>query len=159
MRTFEYRQGTSSKFWNIELQGDSFTVTFGRTGSKGQTQVKQFASESKAQQEHDKLVREKVNKGYVETTPAAAAVASNPMQRALEEALAENPDDLATHAAYADFLTEQGDPRGEFIQVQLALEDTKLTASQRKKFRQREAELLAEHEREWLGELAPMLLG
>src|SRR5262245_58323153 len=158
MRTFEYRQGTSSKFWNIELQGDSFTVTFGRIGSKGQTQVKQFASESKAQQEHDKLVREKVNKGYVETTPVAAAVASNPMQRALEEALAENPDDLASHAAYADFLTEQGDPRGEFIQVQLALEDQTQPAKQRQALQKREKALLEKHGRTWLGELAPYLL-
>jgi uncharacterized protein (TIGR02996 family) len=41
------------------------------------------------------------------------------LREALEEALAENPDDRATHAAYADLLTEQNDPRGEFIQVQI----------------------------------------
>ena len=45
------------------------------------------------------------------------------LRLALEQALVENPDDLAAHAAYADLLMEEGDPRGEFIQVQLALDE------------------------------------
>jgi hypothetical protein len=61
--------------------------------------------------------------------------------------------------AYADFLIEQGDPRGEFIAVQLALEDPTRLPGERKKLRQREKSLLKKHEREWLGELAPLLLG
>jgi hypothetical protein len=60
--------------------------------------------------------------------------------------------------AYADYLAEQGDPRGEFIQVQIALEGPELSGEQYRRMRQREAELLALHEREWLGELAPHLL-
>ena len=31
------------------------------------------------------------------------------LRQALESALVENPDDLATHRAYADLLMEQGD--------------------------------------------------
>ncbi len=45
------------------------------------------------------------------------------MREAFEQAIREGPDDLASHAACADWLQEQGDPRGEFIRVQLALED------------------------------------
>src|SRR5262245_52486862 len=82
----------------------------------------------------------------------------DPLREALEQALVENPDDLAAHSAYADYLVEQGDPRGEFIQVQLALERP-LPGAERKRLHQREEELLAAHEREWLGELAPLLLG
>jgi uncharacterized protein (TIGR02996 family) len=78
---------------------------------------------------------------------------------ALEAALVAEPDDLATHHAYADLLTEQGDPRGEFIHVQLALEDAGRTTDERQQLRRRERELLDAHEREWLGELAPLLLG
>jgi uncharacterized protein (TIGR02996 family) len=81
------------------------------------------------------------------------------LRDALESALVENPDDLATHYAYADFLQEQGDPRGEFIQVQLALEDPDRTTTERQKLQQRERELLAEHGRKWLGVLADELLG
>ena len=35
----------------------------------------------------------------------------------------------------ADYLTEQGDPRGEFMQVQLALEEETKSAAERKKLR------------------------
>jgi uncharacterized protein (TIGR02996 family) len=80
------------------------------------------------------------------------------MREALEGALFANSDDLASHMAYADWLSEQGDPRGEFIQVQLALEDESKPAEERKKLQQREQELLAAHGAEWLGGLAPVLL-
>jgi predicted DNA-binding WGR domain protein len=73
MRTFEYRDEKSSKFWNIELQGDHFTVTYGKIGTKGSTTLKEYpGDEAKARKEHDKLVAEKTGKGYKETTPAAA---------------------------------------------------------------------------------------
>src|SRR5262245_49664474 len=82
----------------------------------------------------------------------------DPLREALEQALLENPDDVASHMAYADYLRDQGDPRGEFVQVQLALEDSKRPPAERKRLKKREDELLAAHEREWLGELAPLLL-
>jgi uncharacterized protein (TIGR02996 family) len=77
----------------------------------------------------------------------------------LEKALVEDPDDLAAHSAYADWLTQEGDPRGEFIQVQLVLEDENRSAAERKKLQERERELRDAYERKWLGELAPILLG
>jgi uncharacterized protein (TIGR02996 family) len=152
VRTFEFDDGKSRKFWNIDLQGQQFTVTYGRRGTPGQSQTKKFADATKAQAEHDKLIKEKLGKGYVETTAGAAAP---PTVKALENALVADPDDLGAHAAYADFLTEQGDPRGEFIQVQLALEDPARTAKERQQLQKREKELLKAHEREWLGDLAP----
>jgi uncharacterized protein (TIGR02996 family) len=79
--------------------------------------------------------------------------------KVLEEALFNDPDDVAAHAAYADWLTEQGDPRGEFIQVQLALEDPARPPSERKQLQKREQALLEGHGRQWLGELAPYLFG
>ena len=54
MRTFEYHGGGSHKFWNIAVEGKSFTVTFGRVGAKGTTQTKTFASPGKATAEADK---------------------------------------------------------------------------------------------------------
>src|SRR5262245_31300222 len=80
------------------------------------------------------------------------------LRTALEAAIAEDPDDLASVAAYADFLHDQGDVRGEFIQVQLALEGAGLTAEACEGLRARERQLLKKHERDWLGELAPFLL-
>jgi uncharacterized protein (TIGR02996 family) len=151
MRTFEFDDGKSRKFWNIDLQGQRFTVTYGRLGTQGQTQTKEFANAAKAQAEHDKLIKEKLAKGYVETTAGGARA---PTAKALENALAADPDDLAAHAAYADFLTEQGDPRGEFIQVQLALEDPARPAKERKELQKREAAFLKKLGSAWLGPLA-----
>jgi uncharacterized protein (TIGR02996 family) len=81
------------------------------------------------------------------------------LQQALEEALVENPDDLATHSAYADYLMEQNDPRGEFIQVQLALEDPVRSPDERARLRARESNLLANYSREWLGDPGRFLVG
>jgi uncharacterized protein (TIGR02996 family) len=163
MRTFELSEGSSDKFWTIDLQGTSFVVTWGRRGTRGQTQTKTFADAARALKEHDKLVAEKIGKGYVETTPAgagarAAAPQPTPLSGALEKALFESPDDLAAHMAYADHLNERGDPRGEFIQVQLALEDESKSAAERKKLQAREMALLDAHQRQWLGGLAKFFL-
>src|SRR5437870_4588525 len=114
MRHFTYSDAKSHKFWNIELQGSSFTVTYGRQGTAGQTQTKSFPDAAKAQKEHDKLIKEKLGKGYVEQ--GAAPAGGGGMREALESALVANPDDLANHMAYADWLSDQGDPSGEFIQ-------------------------------------------
>jgi uncharacterized protein (TIGR02996 family) len=161
MRTFEFDDGKSHKFWNIELTGTSFTVTYGKVGTQGQTQTKSFPDVTRARKEHDKLVAEKLKKGYSETTPTStpAPTPTSPLRQALESALVENPDDLATHSAYADHLTEQGDPRGEFIQTQLALENPALTAQERKKLEKRETELLTQHGKQWLGEVGRFLVG
>ena len=73
---------------------------------------------------------------------------------ALEVALAANPDDFATHAAYADLLAEQGDPRGDFIRLQLALEDRKQPAERLRAMEQEAAQLRRRHEPDWIGPLA-----
>src|SRR5262249_51933391 len=127
MRTFQYSDAKSHKFWNIEVSGKSFTVTYGKIGAAGQTQTKTFASPEKAQAEADKLIKEKTKKGYLETTPKAAASDAE----AFEKALAANPHDVTGWHAYADFLAERGDPRGEFMQVQIALENEALSKKER----------------------------
>jgi uncharacterized protein (TIGR02996 family) len=154
MRTFEFHRPSSYRFWTIEVQGASFTVTFGKVGTSGQTRTKSFASPEKAHRAAERLIREKTGKGYVETTPFVATRQAV----AFERALAENPDDRATWSAYADYLDEQGDLRGEFMQVQLALEDEARSREERKRLRAREKELLKEHEQVWLANLAPHLL-
>jgi uncharacterized protein (TIGR02996 family) len=84
-------------------------------------------------------------------------VAMLSLRDALESALVENPDDVATHYAYADYLQEQGDPRGEFIQLQLALEEPQRSEAERQQLQARAEELLQEHQGEWLGILADEL--
>ncbi len=51
-----------------------------------------------------------------------ATLANEARNPALERAIADNPYDLASFAVYADWLIEQGDPRGELMAAQIATE-------------------------------------
>jgi predicted DNA-binding WGR domain protein len=65
---FEFRQGTSDKFWRIAVSGCDVTVVYGRRGTKGSSVVKTYESPERARREANKLTLEKTRKGYVETT-------------------------------------------------------------------------------------------
>lgn len=65
-RRFEFVEGGSSKFWEIEVQGQGHTVRFGRIGTAGQAKTKSFANEAAAQADAEKLIAEKLRKGYAE---------------------------------------------------------------------------------------------
>jgi uncharacterized protein (TIGR02996 family) len=85
-------------------------------------------------------------------------VSPKPTRQVLEEALAADPDDRAAAAAYADLLLEEGDPRGELIEVQLALDEPGLPDAERDRLSAREDELIEDHAEDWLGSLAEELL-
>jgi predicted DNA-binding WGR domain protein len=70
-RRFELVEGSSSKFWQISVDGAAFTVTYGRIGTAGTSKMTACASPAEAKAEADKLVKEKVKKGYQE--PGAVA--------------------------------------------------------------------------------------
>ncbi|MDI1483885.1 DUF4132 domain-containing protein [Polyangium sp. y55x31] len=78
MRRFEFVEGSSKKFWQIERDGSQLSIQWGKIGTAGQSQVKDFPSEQKAQAEHDKLVAEKTKKGYVEVAAPDASAAPPP---------------------------------------------------------------------------------
>jgi predicted DNA-binding WGR domain protein len=75
MRRFEYVGGTSEKFWEVEREGTEVTVRFGRLGTNGQTQTKDLGTEAAATAHLERLVADKVKKGYVEGVASAAAPA------------------------------------------------------------------------------------
>ena len=62
----EFEEGTSSKFWRARLEGRTLYINYGRIGSQGQTQPKDFPSPELARKELDKLVADKRKKGYVD---------------------------------------------------------------------------------------------
>ncbi len=72
-RRLVYRDGGSDKFWEVECVGASYRVTFGRTGTAGQTQTKTFASEREALAAAEKVTAEKLRKGYVDDTSGSAS--------------------------------------------------------------------------------------
>ncbi len=69
------------------------------------------------------------------------------------QALREDPHDDETRLIYADWLDERGDPRGEFLRVQVELANGVPDLEHRERLHQRSAELLAAYEAQWLGPL------
>jgi uncharacterized protein (TIGR02996 family) len=76
----------------------------------------------------------------------------------LEALIAKAPDDVGNYNVYADWLIQQGDPRGELINAQLKYE-TATAAADRSALEDRIGELHAKHDAEWLGELATQKQG
>jgi predicted DNA-binding WGR domain protein len=65
-RYFEFVGGTSAKFWEVTVSGCDVTVRFGRLGASGQIQTKTLEDAPAARKHAENLVRQKLEKGYVE---------------------------------------------------------------------------------------------
>jgi predicted DNA-binding WGR domain protein len=72
-RELVYMDAKSSKFWNIELAGNAYTVNYGRIGTDGQTLTKSFSDEAGAKKEVEKLIKEKLGKGYVDAAESGVS--------------------------------------------------------------------------------------
>jgi uncharacterized protein (TIGR02996 family) len=161
MRTFTNE--TSQQAWAVKRDGATLTTTAGKVGGKGRTTTRKFADAIRAGREMNRRIAEKRGEGYVETTPVETFPPLPPQGALLEKALADDPDDLSAHMAYADWLSEQSDERllarGQLVRTQLALEGEGVPASERRKLKRREKLLLQGQQRLFFGELAPFLLG
>lgn len=62
----KYIDGTSDKFWQIEVQQTTYTVTYGKNGTKGTSQSKTFESSEECLKAAEKILNEKIKKGYSE---------------------------------------------------------------------------------------------
>lgn len=72
---------------------------------------------------------------------------------ALLAAIHANPDDDAARAVWADWLSERGDPRGEFVSLMLRADRAYPNEQESKAIKK----LLDAHGEEWLGDLAGVL--
>jgi predicted DNA-binding WGR domain protein len=77
-RRFECIEGTSKKFWEISVDGAVQVVRFGRLGTDGQRDEKKLGSPADAKASAEKLVAQKVKKGYREVAPASNGKATPP---------------------------------------------------------------------------------
>ena len=68
-RFFINQNDLSDKFWNIEYEGEEQIVHYGKIGTAGREITKKFASEEECQKESEKLIAQKMKKGYVEVSP------------------------------------------------------------------------------------------
>lgn len=67
-RRFEFSEGKSNKFWQIQVAGSDVTVRFGKIGSQGQVNTKSFSDPAAAHKHAEKLIAEKTAKGYREVS-------------------------------------------------------------------------------------------
>lgn len=74
----------------------------------------------------------------------------------LAEILA-NPSDDTPRLVYSDWLTEQGDPYGEFIRLQIERESLPAGSSAAKRMRTRELKLQKEHGTYWAAGIPPLV--
>ena len=72
----KYIDGNSNKFWQIEVTGLEYTVTYGKNGTSGVSQSKSFSTDEECLKMAEKILAEKVKKGYSES--GDVAVASKP---------------------------------------------------------------------------------
>jgi predicted DNA-binding WGR domain protein len=60
-----FKDDASDKFWEAATDGNKLIVRWGKTGSKGQIQLKSFPDGDAARKEMEKLIKEKQAKGYL----------------------------------------------------------------------------------------------
>ncbi|EFB2834119.1 WGR domain-containing protein [Escherichia coli] len=70
MRQFIYQDEKSHKFWMVEPHGNELHISWGKVGTNGQSQIKNFADAAAAEKAELKLIAEKTKKGYVEDASA-----------------------------------------------------------------------------------------
>lgn len=76
MRRWEFSDGSSDKFWEAAVDGSSVQVRFGRSGTQGQSQTRDFDSAELAAAYLAKAISEKERKGYRQSTQAAPEAAA-----------------------------------------------------------------------------------
>jgi predicted DNA-binding WGR domain protein len=73
VRRFEFIQGNQAKFWEVARRGATLTVASGRIGGAPKTRTKQLLDYMAAEQEFDRLIRDKLRRGYVEVHAPTSA--------------------------------------------------------------------------------------
>ena len=146
MRRFELSEGKSHKFWEIDIQGTSFTVRYGRIGANGKSGTKTFPTAEKAQAEAKKAIGGKTRKGYAEILADITPSPIAPPNPQLEALLIDDFESAEIWTVYADWLMEQGDARGEIIRHTLDGDPERAKSIQRV------------NEEQWLGAFWPIFM-
>lgn len=74
-RVFLCTEGDANKFWRVKVAGSIQTVRYGRIGTEGHELVKTFEGPVAASKATQKLIAEKLGKGYREVSEAEATAA------------------------------------------------------------------------------------
>lgn len=69
-RYFTYKDDKSDKFWSLEIQENKLYIVYGKTGTAGTLNTQTFEDQEDTAKAADKLIRAKINKGYLESLDA-----------------------------------------------------------------------------------------
>lgn len=137
------RLETQTHFWEAEIDGNTINRRYGRREAKGRKASKSFGSEAAARHALRALIADKLSEAYVRVdTPE---VPERP-----EIAL----DDLGRDEAalvYGDWLQGRGDPRGELVMIQHAMQNARGEAF--KRLRGELNRLHRAHRKQFLGDI------
>ncbi len=155
----ERGEGANRTFWEITRMRTTVTTRFGRHLSAGRTVTRDYDTMAAATGAYGRAVEEKRRAGYAD--PPVRAVVGGASRKGMSarnfdiEALIEaDPSEADRYLVYADWLQQQGDPRGELIAIQhrlaISTDERELGTLERD-----EATLFKKYEAELLGPLAP----
>jgi uncharacterized protein (TIGR02996 family) len=159
MRRYELIDGSSQKFWEISLEGENIMRRWGRLGSSGQSNTKNFPDEHHARRAWEDLISQKRNKGYQLVAESAelefgaddeSDESPEPRNEELEQLIFADPDDRDGYLVLGDWLLEQEHPRGELISANAQMVDQN-DPVQFLRFKTIQTKLLAEHPRVFYG--------
>lgn len=73
IQTLRYADEKSDKFWRVETSGCQLVIHWGKTGTTGRYEIKEFDSEDECEKQASKLAASKRKKGYAEMPDFDAA--------------------------------------------------------------------------------------
>ncbi len=104
MKTYlEYKDEKSHKFWQIEVSKNTFTVTYGKVGTNGQSKTKEFDTAEKATSEAEKIIKQKLKKGYKEVAIPIEKPKKKPQEEKIEP---ENSEVKTSKSGEIDYYAE-----------------------------------------------------
>ncbi len=149
-------------FWEITRSGSTIVTRSGKHLSAGRRVVKEWDDSASAKAAFASAVAAKRAEGYAEPAPkpeigAASRSGVAARNADLEASIMASPNEAQGYLVYADWLQQQGDPRGELIIVQHGLADRTKDPRELDKLDVMERELFEKFAPELLGELRPHL--
>lgn len=123
MARYEATDSQGRKFWSVEVDGATVRTRWGRVGAEGVERTRTFATPAEAARAAADAAAKKKKSGYHEAKEVGVTegAPSPPEIAAIERAIADDPDDLASRSVYADWLQERGDPLGEILALHVAI--------------------------------------
>ena len=113
-----YVEGTSNKFWRARTDECRLYVNYGRIGTNGQTQVKDFPTPEKAVAEMEKVAGSKRRKGYSDGEGGGEQDAEQAPAKASPKPAAQAPQRLVADMELA--------AAGRKIELRLEQQDARL---------------------------------